>query len=72
MHCHNRDARGIGNGSPLVGMHDGVLSFPVPERSTIVDFADDLAVTITSKHPKGRAGLCEKNNENGKALATKS
>ena len=33
-------------------MYNGVLALPVPEGTTIVGFADDLAVVVAAKHPE--------------------
>lgn len=48
---------GVAQGSVLMAllwniMYDGVLVLSVPEESTIVGFADDLAVVIIAKQPE--------------------
>lgn len=39
-------------------MYDGILKLHLPERTTIVGFADDVALVVTAKHLQEAELLC--------------
>lgn len=46
-----------------------MLAFSIPEETTIVGLADDLAVVVTASHPEGCESLRDGNSQSDKVLA---